>query len=295
MRCLVTGGCGFIGGHIVDKLLNLGHDVTVVDDESAGKYKTSGAKYWRIDIRNYDALDYVFARGSFDCVFHLAAESRVGACIDNPVKACDVNFTGVCNVLQLSREYKVKRFILSSTSAAYGLQPSPHHELLTPDCLNPYSVTKIASEKLLEMYFSLYDLETITFRYFNVYGERSPSSGQYAPVVSLFLKQKETGPMTITGDGSQRRDFVHVSDVVEANLLAATKDLDSEVFGRPLNIGSGENHSVLEIAQMIGGEYEFIPARPGEAKETLAVTSAAKKFLGWEPKVNFKKWLRNQK
>jgi len=225
----------------------------------------------------------------------LAAESRVGSSIENPIKTCEVNFVGVCNILQLSREYGVKRFMLSSTSAAYGLQPPPHHENLAPDCLNPYSVTKVASEKLLEMYHSLYGLETVVFRYFNVYGDRSPSEGQYAPVVSLFFRQKETGSMTIVGDGLQRRDFIHVSDVVEANILAATKDLPNDIFGQPINIGSGENYSVLEIAQTIGGAYEFIPERKGEAKETLADTTRARQFLGWTPKVNFHRWLRSQK
>ena len=299
MVSLVTGGLGFIGSHIVDKLLQLGHSVIVVDDESSGSYRNERAKHYKLDVLNYDALSYVFAKEKPDWVFHLAAESRIGPSIENPMRASDVNFMGTCVVLQLSREYGVKRFMLSSTSAAYGLQPPPHHEELNSDCLNPYSVSKVAAEKLAAMYYTLYGLETVIFRYFNVYGDRAPSEGQYSPVVSLFLRQKKSGPMTITGDGKQRRDFVHVSDVVEANIFAATRDLPDyakrQVFGKVVNIGSGKNYGILEIAEMIGGDYEFIPKREGEAKETLADVAKAKNFLGWNPKVDFKKWIETQK
>ena len=299
MVSLVTGGSGFIGSHIVDKLLELGHRVVVVDDESSGSHRNEDANYYKLDVLNYDGLSYVFAEEKPDYVFHLAAESRIGPSIENPMRASDVNFMGTCVVLQLSREYGVKRFMLSSTSAAYGLQSPPHHEGLGSDCLNPYSVSKVAAEKLAMMYYSLYGLETVIFRYFNVYGDRAPSEGQYSPVVSLFLRQKKSGPMTITGDGKQRRDFVHVSDVVEANIFAATRDLPNyakrQVFGGIINVGSGRNHSILEIAQMIGGNYDFMPKREGEAKETLADVTKAKHFLGWNPKVNLEEWIKSQK
>ena len=289
MRCLVTGGAGFIGSNIVDKLVELEHDVIVIDNESSEAhenfYWNKNAKNYKYDICDYNAIRHLFT--DVDIVFHLAAEYRIQPAIHNPIYATTVNTVGTCNILQASRESGVKRVIYSSTSAAYGLSNTPPlREDMPRDCLNPYSISKCAGEDLCKMYTQLYGMETVSFRYFNVYGNRQPLSGQYAPVVGLFLRQREDGsPRTIVGTGDQRRDFTHVSDVVAANLLAA--DLDNkEVSGHLFNIGTGKNYSIMELAVLIGGEKTLIPPRPAEAKESLADNSKSRNLLKWAPKVS---------
>ena len=287
---MVTGGNGFIGSHIVDRLISLGSQVVVVDDNSAECnekfYFNDLAENHKVSICDYDKLKELME--GVDYVFHLAAESRIQPAILNPIYAAEVNVIGTANVLQAARECGVKRVIYSSTSAGYGLKNTPPlKEDMPKDCLNPYSVTKCAGEDLCMMYNDLFGLETICFRYFNVYGPRQPVKGQYAPVVGLFLKQWRNGePMTIVSDGLQRRDFTHVLDVVEANLLACSTT-NSDALGQVFNVGTGTNHSVLELAQAIGGEYTHIPPRIGEAKNTLADITKIKTLLLWEPKRNF--------
>ena len=285
-KCIVTGGAGFIGSHIVDKLISMGFEVLVIDDESATAHekfnKNRKASYYKIDIRNYELIEPLFKDVNY--VFHLAAESRIQPTIDNPVEACMVNFIGTINVLQASHKNKVKRVMYSSTSSAYGLKNTPPlKETMQRDCLNPYSVSKVGAEDLCKMYYTLYGLETVIFRYFNVYGEREPIKGQYAPVIGLFLRQKKNGePMTIVGDGLQSRDFTYVKDVVNANILASTCE-NEKVLGKVLNIGSGEKYTIKELVEIIGGEYKFIPSREGEARTSLADISRAKDLLGWVP------------
>ena len=216
MRSLVTGGAGFIGSNLVDQLLKIGHEVTVVDNEFSDAHDQF---YWNpkaynvnCDIRDYRALTNAFASGQ-DYVFHLAAEARIQPAIKNPIEAVSINSVGTCTVLQCAREAKVKRLIYSSTSSSYGMNPYPNVETQPDDCLNPYSVSKVNGEKLSTMYTDLFDLPTVILRYFNVYGERQPLRGQYAPVIGIFLRQLAAGePLTIVGDGDQRRDFTHVSD-----------------------------------------------------------------------------------
>jgi len=285
-KCIVTGGAGFIGSHIVDKLISKGYEVLVIDDESATAHekfnKNTGATYHKLDIRNYEEIEPLFE--SVDYVFHLAAESRIQPTIENPVEACMVNFIGTVNVLQASHKNNVKRVMYSSTSSAYGLSNTPPlKEDMKRDCLNPYSVSKVAAEDLCKMYYTLYGLETVIFRYFNVYGEREPVKGQYAPVIGLFLRQKKNREsMTIVGDGLQSRDFTHVKDVVEANMSASQCE-NKKILGNVLNIGSGQRYTILELVKLIGGEYKFIPARDGEAKTSLADITLAKNLLGWKP------------
>ena len=182
--------------------------------------------------------------------------------------------------MQSAREHGVKKVIYSSTSSAYGsINIPPLQEEMPKDCLNPYSVTKCAGEDLCRMYTNLFEVNTIVFRYFNVYGDRQPLRGQYAPVVGIFLRQNQNNePMTIVGDGLQRRDFTHVSDVVEANILAATSQ-NKLAQGQIINIGTGRNHSVLELSRMIGEEAIHIASRPGEAAETLADNTRAREWL----------------
>ena len=293
MKIVVTGGCGFIGSHIVDELVNSGYDVIVIDNKSANNdvfYYNDKAVYFDCDINDYDRV--VSLTTGVDCIFHLAAESRIGPCIENPILATKTNVLGTCNLLQAAKLNGVSRFIYSSTSSAYGNNnSSPQVETMNIDCLNPYSVTKVAGEALCKMYYDLYKLPTITFRYFNVYGDRQPTKGQYAPVIGIFLRQlKANQPLTIVGDGSQRRDFVNVRDIVSANVLAMNTT-DNNCFGKVFNIGSGVNFSVKEIADLISINQVYLPARDGEAKETLANIMLANRLLKFEPKHNVAEWI----
>jgi UDP-glucose 4-epimerase len=297
-KSLVTGGAGFIGSNLVDSLLEMSHEVIVIDNEYSDAHEQF---YWNKKAQNYklDIRDYKNTRNLYDnvdYVFHIAAESRIQPAIKNPVEAVSINSVGTATVLQCSREANVKRVIYSSTSSAYGRNATPNVETQQDDCLNPYAVSKVSGEKLCSMYTELFELDTVIFRYFNVYGERQPTKGQYAPVVGLFLKQaKNKEPLTIVGDGEQRRDFTHVSDVVMANVLAATIDIPQEAFGTVYNIGNGVNYSVNEIASLISENQSNIPARLGESKETLANINKFKNTFGWSPKVSISDWIKKNK
>lgn len=297
MKSLVTGGAGFIGSHIVDKLIELGHEVVIIDNESA---ESNEEFYWNPKAQNYkyDICDYEKTRSLYDgvdYVFHLAAESRIQPAILNPIEAVTKNCVGTCTVLQCAREAGVQKVMYSSTSSGYGFNQPPNHENQADDCLNPYSVSKVAGEKLCKMYNDLFGLKTISFRYFNVYGERQPLKGQYAPVVGIFLRQRASGePLTIVGDGEQRRDFTHVSDVVQANILAATKDVDEQFYGGTYNVGNGENYSINEIANAISDNQINIPPRIGESRTTLANNGKLRTIFGWRPQVNLMNWIAQQ-
>ena len=296
MKSLVTGGAGFIGSNLVDKLVKLGHKVIVIDNEYSDVheqfYYNEKAEYHKLDIRDeatrnlYDDVDYVF---------HLAAEARIQPAVLNPIEAVSINSVGTCTVLQFAREAGVKRVIYSSTSSGYGLNEAPNVECQPDDCLNPYSVSKVNGEKLCSMYTNLFGVKTIILRYFNVYGNRHPLKGQYAPVIGIFLRQlRDEEPLTIVGDGEQRRDFTHVSDVVQANILAATKDVSDECYGELYNIGNGVNYSINEIADAISDDQVNIPPRIGEARTTLASNKKLKETFGWDPKVNLMDWISEQ-
>ena len=303
IKSIVTGAAGFIGSHIVDELIRLGHDVVAIDDESA---ECNEQFYWNEKASNHvmSICDYDNIRPLFDgadYVFHLAAESRIQPAILNPIYAVQVNSVGTCTVLQCAREAGVKKVMYSSTSSGYGLtNVIPQSEKLPDDCLNPYSVSKVNGEKLCKMYTDLFELPTIVFRYFNIYGDRQPLRGQYAPVVGLFLEQMKRGePMTIVPDGRQRRDFTHVSDVVQANVKAMHKDTP-DYYGEVFNVGTGDNHSVIELSKMISdaagiiNETVMIEPRVGEARTTLADNHKLKSVFGWEPTVHIKDWIDEQ-
>ena len=293
-KSLVTGGAGFIGSNLVDQLLKIGHQVVVIDNEHSDAheqfYYNDNAEYHNYDIRDaatrslYDDVDYVF---------HIAAEARIQPSVENPIEAVSINSVGTCTVLQYAREAGVKRVVYSSTSSGYGMNEPPNVEVQPDDCLNPYSVSKVNGEKLCTMYTNLFGLETIIFRYFNVYGNRQPLKGQYAPVIGIFLRQLDREEqLTIVGDGEQRRDFVNVLDVVNANILAATKKLDKDAFGQIYNVGTGKNYSVNEIASFISDNTINIDARPGEANITLAHISRIQGTLGWEPTIKVEDWIK---
>jgi UDP-glucose 4-epimerase len=295
-KSLVTGGAGFIGSNLVDHLLELGHEVVVIDNEYSDAhdqfYWNSNANNYNYDIRDYENTRPLY--DGVDYVFHIAAEARIQPAVENPIQAVSINSVGTCTVLQCAREAGVKRVMYSSTSSAYGMNETPNVETQPDDCLNPYSVSKVNGEKLCTMYTNLFGLPTVIFRYFNVYGERQPLKGQYAPVIGIFLRQRDAGEsLTIVGDGEQRRDFTHVSDVVNANVAAALTDVDTDVFGQVYNIGNGVNYSVNEIAEMISENTTYIPPRIGESRVTLANNSKMKETFGWEPKVNLSEWISN--
>ena len=293
---IVTGGAGFIGSHIVEQLLNWGHMVVVVDNE----YSDNDNFHWRkdtlnikADITDYEALKKAFTGVSY--VFHLAAEARIGPSIENPLNALNINTMGTCNVLQCARESGVKKVLYSSTSSAYGMNESPNVETQPDDCLNPYSVSKVAGEKLCKMYTDLYGVKTVIFRYFNVFGERAPRKGQYAPVTGIFLRQKAAGePLTIVGDGEQRRDYIYVKDVANANLMAAISNPDDDAYGQVYNVGSGKNYSVNDIASFISDNTINIPPRIGEARNSLANIEKIQKTFAWKPRTDVEKWIKEQ-
>ena len=293
---IVTGGAGFIGSHIVEKLKRLDHMVVVIDNE----YSDNDNFHWRKDTLNVDIdiTDYKGLKNAFtgaDYVFHLAAEARIGPAIENPVNALNINTIGTCNVLQCAREVGAKKVLYSSTSSGYGLNEAPNVETQPDDCLNPYSVSKIAGEKLCKMYTDLYGLNTIIFRYFNVFGERAPRKGQYAPVTGIFLRQKAAGePLTIVGDGEQRRDYIYVKDVANANVMAAISNPDDEAYGQVYNVGSGKNYSVNEIASFISDDTINIPPRIGEARNSLANIDKIQKTFAWKPEVDVEQWIKTQ-
>ena len=295
MISLVTGGAGFIGSNLVDYLIQQGHEVICVDNESA---ECNDKFYWNDKACNIigDITDYDFIKNCFkdvDYVFHLAAESRLQPAIKNPIEAVYKNCVGTTTILQCAREAGVKRFVYSSTSSGYGFNPSPNVETQPDDCLNPYSASKVAAEKFCKMYSDLYSLETVVLRYFNVFGERSPRRGQYAPVIGIFDRQRLSGEaLTIVGDGTQRRDFIYVGDVAKANLIAAEANLDKKYFGQVFNIGSGINYSVQEIADAISDNQTYIPKREGEMETTWSNIEKASEILGWKPEVDVLEWIK---
>lgn len=294
---LVTGGAGFIGSHIVDKLLSLGHKVIVIDNESSEGHDiyhwNKSAQNHKVDIRNYEEILPLF-RG-VDYVFHLAAKASVQMSVDDPLPTISTQVIGTANVLEASRQSGVEKFVYSSTSACYGNENAiPNVETMREDPLNAYAIGKLSGEQLVRSYYHLYGMKTVSFRYTNIYGERARHVGTYAPAVSKFLKMRDEGkPLTIFGDGFQRRDFLHVSDVAAANALMISSELDQ--WGETFNLGYGENWSIQELADIISENQNHLPQREGEMRETLADISKIKSQCTWEPKVNIVEWINNIK
>ena len=277
MRALVTGGAGFIGSNLVDRLINDGHEVVIVDNMSTGKDENINpkAEIWCVDIADVDEdWDEIFE--GVDVVFHTAAKARVQPSIKNPVEFDKTNVGGLINMLDCSRRLGVKRFIYSSSSSVYGnveTIPTPESHKLNP--ISPYALQKLIGEQYCKLFSELYGLETVCLRYFNVYGERQLLEGAYCLVMGIFARQKLLGePMTIRGDGEQRRDFTYVGDVVDANIRAGF--YEHPIWGEVFNVGNGDNRSVNQIADMIGGSR--VNVEPViEPKETLADNNKAKK------------------
>jgi UDP-glucose 4-epimerase len=290
-KAIVTGGAGFIGSHVVDGLLEKGYEVHIIDNLSGGKRHNvnPNAIFHEKDIRNLDEIRPLFK--GVDHVFHLAALPRVQYSIEHPQETNDVNTGGTLNVLIAAQEGGVKRVVYSASSSAYGDQPvMPLHEGMPANPKSPYGLQKYIGELYARVFSSVYNLPTVSLRYFNVYGPRFDAEGAYALVIGRFLKQKNEGkPMTITGDGNQTRDFTHVRDVVQANLLAAESPKVGK--GEVINIGAGKNQSINAIADLIGGKIEYIPARL-EPHDTLADNSKARELLGWIPQVSIEQGIK---
>lgn len=287
-KMIVTGGAGFIGSHIVDALVARGNNVHVVDNYAAGKRAdriNPKATYHEIDVRSTDELKGIMQEA--DTVFHTAARPRVPYSIDHPIETTDINITGTVSALVAAVDTKVRRFVYSSSSSVYGMQETmPLREDMIARPVHPYGLQKYAGELFVSMWPSIYKLETVSLRYFNVYGPKLDPEGPYALAVGQFIKARQAGtPITIYGDGTVTRDFTHVSDVVNANLLAAASKKVGR--GEVLNIGAGRNVSIKALADMFGGKMVYANPRI-EAHDSLADFSKAKALLGWEPKVKLK-------
>jgi nucleoside-diphosphate-sugar epimerase len=291
-KVVVTGGAGFIGSHVSKKLVEAGYDVYIIDSLLAGKKENLpvNVKFFKLDVRNLQDIKPIFEGAKY--VFHFAAIPSVQFSIENPEETNDVNIGGTLNVLTAAKDASVKRVVYSASSSVYGdanKLPITENEKASPK--SPYALQKYVGELYCKMFSEIYGLETVCLRYFNVYGQRQPSKGAYASVLAKFLDlKKQDKKLTIVGDGNQTRDFVNVSDVADANILAALSERVGK--GESINIGTGKKYSVNEIAKIIGGQTEFLPPRI-EPKNSLADISLAKFLLGWKPKIDLEKGLKN--
>lgn len=290
MRALVTGGCGFIGSHLVERLVGDGHEVVVLDNLSTGRRDNlaglspgAAARVVEVDVGDQEGLRPYFEGVSV--VFHLAGLADIVPSILEPLRYFAANVDGTVSVLEAARAAGVRRIIYAGSSSCYGIPdtyPTPESAPIRPQY--PYAFTKWVGEQAVLHWGEVYGISGVSIRLFNVYGPRSRTTGAYGAVFGVFLAQRANGfPLTIVGDGTQVRDFVFVSDVVEAFMLAAASDVTGEVF----NVGSGAPQSVNRLAQLIGGPVTRVPKRPGEPDATHADIGKIRRLLGWSPKVGF--------
>lgn len=295
MKTLVTGGAGFIGTHIVRALVAEGHEVQVIDTYAGGRFPNrvvDGAEYHEGSILDQGLMDELCA--GTDVVFHTAALPRVQYSIEHPVETDQVNIGGTVAVLQAAHQAGVKRVVYSASSSAYGNQETlPLVETMEARPMSPYALQKYTGERYCALFSDIMGLETVSLRYFNVYGPDADPHGAYALVIAKFIEQRKNDePMTIAGDGTNTRDYTHVRDVVRANLLAAASPNVGK--GEVINIGGGGQWSVNQVAEMIGGEVTHIEPRL-EPKATNADIRKAKELLGWTPEVSFRDGIKELK
>jgi len=281
-KILVTGGLGFVGSHLVDYLVKEGHEVTVMDnlcsESSSRSYMRPDANYWIDDVRNINS--YKYEKNSFDIVYHLAALARIQPSFKDPLTYLSIDVMGTSNVLEYARR-RDSRFVYAGSSSAYA-----------GPMLNPYAFAKYTGEQVCEMYNSVYGMNISIARFFNVYGSRQPTSGAYATVVGVFEGQtKNNSSLTVTGNGEQRRDFTHVSDIVSGfNLLGlGERKHNCEIY----QLGTGKNYSINELASFFGGNIEYVPIRPGEAWTTLADPSEMNKDTGWKATIKIEDYIKD--
>jgi len=294
-KALVTGGAGFIGSHLVDKLLKEGYSVAVLDNFSTGRpenlqhHENNGhLKIVKADVSDMEAIAPYFK--GIDHVFHLAALADVVPSIVNPISYYRANVNGTFGVVEASRIAGVKKIVYTASSSCYGLPdvfPTPETAEMRPQY--PYALTKLLGEQLLLHWGQVYKIPVISLRLFNVYGPRARTSGTYGAVFGVFLAQKlNNKPFTVVGDGTQRRDFVFVADVANAFFMAANSDLQQEA----MNVGSGKPQSINRLVELFEGKAVYIPKRPGEPDCTFADTTKIRKLLGWKPEVSFEQGVK---
>ena len=277
MKILVTGGAGFIGTNLCKRLINDNHKVWSIDNYSTGNKQNEikGVNYLNFDIRDnfYNNISEI------DVIFHLAALPRIGPSFSNPKEVCDINVGGTHNILEYARKHKIPVIYAGSSSFWGGVYK------------NPYTFSKWQGEELCKMYEQIYELNVTICRFYNVYGDYMPTDGEYRTVLPIFLEQYKNGePLTITGDGEQRRDFTHVDDIVDAMV----KVVQLNKWGSVYELGRGKNHSINEVVHMFNSERIYIKQIPGEVRNTLCKSELARKKLKWKPKINLEEWIREQ-
>ena len=291
MQSLVTGGAGFIGSNLVDQLILKGHKVIVLDNFSTGRksnlahHKKKNLKIININIAKNKSLDKYFKRVNY--VFHLAGLADIVPSIENPSKYYNSNVIGTLNVIQAAKKIKLKKFIYAASASCYGIPDKfPTKEIHKIKPMYPYALTKYQAEELVMHWHKVYNLPSISLRFFNAYGLRTRTSGAYGAVFGVFLAQKLANkPLTIVGNGEQTRDFIHVNDLVRGMIKAAT----SNKIGKIYNIGGGKEVKVNKIVKLIGGKKIYIPKRPGESDRSLADISKIKNDLNWQPEITIEK------
>ena len=294
-RAIVTGGAGFIGSHLVERLLADGHEVVVLDNLAVGREKnlsraleTGRCTFHRVDIRDRLALPALFQ--DVQTVYHLAALADIVPSIEKPVEYFTSNVDGTFNVVEAARICGINRLVYAASSSCYGIPgsyPTPEDAPIRPQY--PYALTKYLGEQIALHWGSVYDIPTVSLRFFNVFGPRARTSGTYGAVFGVFLAQKLAGkPFTVVGDGTQTRDFTFVTDIVDGVVTAANSDLRDEI----LNLGSGGTYSVNELCRLLGGQIQHIPKRPGEPDCTFADTTKARDLLGWSARTSFEDGVR---
>ena len=284
MRVLVTGGAGFIGANLVNRLVKDNYEVIVFDNLSTGSQYNihKESKLFLIDISHNEyfkdkKMDDIM--NGVDVIFHMAALPRIGPSFKNPKEVCDSNVGGTQNILDLARKYEIPVIYAGSSSFWGGTYK------------NPYTFSKWQGEELCKMYERIYGLPVTICRFYNVYGDFMPTEGEYRTVLPIFLEQHRSGePLTITSDGEQRRDFTHVDDIVEAMMRV----VHCNKWGNTYELGRGKNHSINEVAEMFGGERVYIDEIPGETRNTLCKSELARKKLNWKPKINLKDWINER-
>lgn len=298
MKILITGGAGFIGSHLVDYLIKKKKikKVIVLDNIKDGSLKnlkksvkSKKFSFYKADIRNFKKIKNIFK--NIDIVYHFAALSDVVPSIEDPIEYLDTNIMGTVNVLEAMRKNNVKKIIYAASSSCYGIPkvfPTTENETIKP--MYPYALSKNLGEQTIEHWSKIYKIEFVSLRLFNVYGTRSRTNSSYGAALGVFLKQKLSNhPFTVIGDGKQKRDFIHVDDVVKAFYLSINKSVRNVI----LNIGSGNPRSVLDMVKILKGNKMFIPKRPGEPDITHAKINKAKSILKWKPLISLEEGLKN--